>query len=81
MVKPGAYVLHRRYGTDDIANDNQNKTVNEIKQTNNKILTNNMLMDFLTIKDRLTYECLHFSLTCNCGFSKKSRNMNVHKQT
>ena len=59
-VKPGAYVLHRRYGTDDIANDNRNKTVNEIKQTNSKILTNNMLMDFPTIKDRQMYECLYF---------------------
>jgi len=38
MVKPGSYLLFKRYGTDDINNDQRSKTINELKQLNHKIL-------------------------------------------
>ena len=75
MVKPGSYLLFKRYGTDDISNDHKNKTINELKQINHKILQNNILMDFPTERDRQTYECELFRLTCNCGFSKQVTKM------
>ena len=57
-VKPGHFLLFRRYDTDDISNEQRNKTVNEIKQMNSRILVNNTLRDFLTKRDRETYNCL-----------------------
>ena len=75
LVKPGAFRFHKRYATDDIRDDTRNKTINELKQINRKILTNNMLMDFPTERDRKTYECSLFSLTCNCGYSKQVKKM------
>ena len=34
---------------------------------------NHVVMDFPTQRDRETYECSLFKLTCNCGFSKKAK--------
>ena len=75
MVKPGSYLLFKRYGTDDINNDQRSKTINELKQINHKILQNNILMDYPSERDRQTYECELFKLTCNCGFSKQVTKM------
>ena len=79
MVKPGSFLVFRRYGTNDIKDDTRNKTVNEMKQLNSKILQNDTLMDFPTEKDRQTYECELFRLTCNCGFSKRVKKMECSK--
>ena len=70
-VFPGALRLFRRVGSDDIKFDTSSKTVNEIKNFNSKILTNDVLFDFPTKRERETYDCCLFRLTCNCGNSKK----------
>ena len=71
-VRPGAFKLFSRYGTNDIEDDSRNHTINEKKQRNSKILMNHTLMDFPTKEDRETYNCALFRLTCNCGCSKKA---------
>ena len=71
FVKPGAFKLFSRYGTNDIEEETRCHTVNEKKKRNSKILMNDILMDFPTQVDRSTYECCLFRLTCNCGASKK----------
>ena len=71
-VKPGAFVLYIRPGTNDIKNEQTNKTFNEIRQKNSKVLMNDTLMDYPTQADRDTYDCCLFRLTCNCGSSKKA---------
>ena len=40
MVKPGAFILFAREGTKDIKDETRRKTINEIRQQNNKILIN-----------------------------------------
>ena len=70
-VRPGSYRLFHRPGSDDIKAEERNKTVNEIRQINSKILSNDTYMDFPTQSDRETYSCLLFRLTCNCGLSKR----------
>ena len=70
-VKPGAFRLFTRPGTDDMRDENRILTINEKKQKNNRILMNNMVMNFPTQRDQQTYECALFKLTCNCGYSKK----------
>ena len=71
FVKPGAFKLFWRHGTNDIEEEKRSHTINEIKQKNSKILMNDTLIEFPTKADRETYECLLFRQTCNCGFSKK----------
>ena len=71
-VKPGAFKLFSRYGTNDIEDDSKSHTINEKKKKNSKILMNDTLMDFPTQDDRDTYSCSLFRLTCNCGCSKKA---------
>ena len=71
-VKPGSFVLFARHGTDDIKEEKKKKTVNEIRQKNSKILWNDTLMDYPTQRDRETYNCCLFRLTCNCGSGKKA---------
>ena len=71
-VRPGAFKLFARYGTNDIEDDTRNHTINEKRQKNSKILMNHTLMDFPTQEDRDTYNCCLFRLTCNCGCSKKA---------
>ena len=71
-VKPGAFVLYVRPGTNDIKDEKIKKTCNEIRQKNNKVLMNDTLMDYPTEADRETYDCCLFRLTCNCGSSKKA---------
>ena len=73
FVKPGAFKLFARYGTDDMAYDKRSHTINEKKMQNSKILMNDTLMDFPTQADRDTYSCSLFQLTCNCGFSKRAK--------
>ena len=70
-VRPGAFILFTRFGTDDIADDTLEKNINEIKQLNSRVLTNDTLMDYPTKRDRETYSCSLFRLTCNCGLSKR----------
>ena len=71
LVRSGSYRLYKRTGTGDINDDSKIKTFNEIKQSNSKILTNDIYMDFLSEIDRQSYNCSLFRLTCNCGLSKK----------
>ena len=71
LVRPGSYRLYKRTGTDDINDNSKNKTFNEIKQSNSKIFSNNIYMDFPSEIDRQSYNCSLFRLTCNCGLSKK----------
>ena len=73
FVKPGAFKLFSRYGSNDIEDDGRCHTVNEKKKRNSKILMNDILMDFPRQVDRETYECSLFRLTCNCGASKKAQ--------
>ena len=73
LVKPGAFRLFCRTGSDDIRDEGKKMTINEIKQKNSRILMNHVVMDFPTQRDRETYECSLFKLTCNCGFSKKAK--------
>ena len=70
-VKVGAFKLFSKASFNDIEDDIRNKTINEIKQRNHRILMNYTYMDFLTRKDRETYDCTLFQLTCNCGCSKQ----------
>ena len=70
-VKPGAMRLFTCPETDDMKDENRKLTINEIKQKNQRILMNNMVMKFPTTRDQHTYECSLFKLTCNCGYSKK----------
>ena len=72
-VKPGSFKLFSRYGTNDIADDRRSHTINEIKQRNSRILSNDTLMDYPTQADRNTYSCCLFRLTCNCGCSKRAK--------
>ena len=72
-VRPGSFRLFKRFGTDDIKNDSRKHTINEIKQMNSRVMTNNTLMDFPTQADRETFSCSLFRLTCNCGMSKKAK--------
>ena len=74
LVKPGAFRLFFRTGTDDIKDEEKSKTINEVKQKNSRILMNHMVMDFPTQRDRETYQCSLFKLTCNCGYSKRVKN-------
>ena len=71
MVRPGSFRLFTRFGTDDIEDENKTSTINETKQKNSRILTNDTLMDYPTQADQQTYRCSLFRLTCNCGLSKK----------
>ena len=73
FVKPGAFKLFSRHGTNDIEEEQRSHTINEKKMKNSKILMNDTLMDFPTQADRQTYECSLFRLTCNCGSSKKAK--------
>ena len=70
FVKPGAFKLFSRYGSNDIEEERRSHTINEKKKKNSKILMNDTLMDFPTQADRHTYDCSLFRLTCNCGSSK-----------
>ncbi len=59
-VKPGAFKLFARHGTDDIEDDTRSHTINETKQKKSRILTNDTLMDFPAQMDRNTYSCSLF---------------------
>ena len=74
LVKPGVFRLFCRTGTDDFKDEEKSKTINEVKQKNSRILMNHMVMDFPTQRDRETYQCSLFKLTCNCGYSKRVKN-------
>ena len=74
LVKPGAFRLYCRTGTDDIRSEERSKTINEVKQQNSRVLMNHVVMDYPTQLDRETYACSLFKLTCNCGFSKRVKN-------
>ena len=52
LVKPGAFRLFSRTGTDDIRDEERSKTINEVKQKNSRILANHMVMNFPTQRDR-----------------------------
>ena len=71
QIKPGSFRLFARFGTDDIEEEDKVNTINEVKQKNSRVLMNNTLMDYPTQRDRQTYRCCLFRLTCNCGLSKK----------
>ena len=71
LVFPGAVRLFRKPRTDDIQWDMKIKTDNETRIFNNKILMNQVVMSYPTERDRQTYECALFRLTCNCNYSLK----------
>ena len=70
-VKVGAFKLFSKASFNDIEDDLRNKTINEIKQRNHRILMNYIYMDFPTKRDQESYECTLFRMTCNCGCSKQ----------
>ena len=52
LVRPRSYRLYKKTGTNDINDDSRIKTFNEIKQSNSKILKNDIYMDFPSEIDR-----------------------------
>ena len=70
-VKVGAFKLFSKASFNDIEDDLRKKTINEIKQRNHRILMNCIYMDFPTRRDRESYDCTLFRMTCNCGCSKR----------
>ena len=67
----GVFKLFSKTSPNDIDEDLRNKTINEIKQHNHRILMNYTFMDFPSRKDRKSYDCTLFKMTCNCGCSKQ----------
>ena len=64
--------MFAREGTNNIRGETRRKTINEIRQQNNKILINVTLMDYPTKADREIYNCSLYCLTYNCGSSKRA---------
>ena len=69
-VKPVSFQLFVQFGTNDIKYDHGNKTINENKQLNRKILMNKTDMKFPSGRDQNSYACCMFLLTYNCGSVK-----------
>ena len=69
-VKVGMLKRFSKASSNDIDEDLRNKTINEIKQRNYQILMNYTYIDFPSRKDRESYDCTLFKMTCNCGCSK-----------
>ena len=47
-VRTGSYRLYHRTGYNDIKDDSRNKTVNEVRQQNSKVLMDDTYMDYPT---------------------------------
>ena len=79
MCKVGVFKLFSKASSNDIDEDLQNKTINEIKQRNYRILMNYTFMDFPSRKDRESYDSTLFKMTCNCGCSKQVKKYSCSK--
>ena len=72
-----AWVIWKRDGTDDILNDNAQLTTNERKRKASECLMNDVSFHFPSKKERESYDCYKYALTCNCGYSMRVKSYTV----